>query len=70
MIYFLTFIFKQLQCHSIYWAIIDIRAVEWVVGQPLAYLYVTRDANYIVDDMARQALEARDTITLWDGQVP
>ena len=53
MIYFLTFIFKQLQCHSIYWAIIDIRAVEWVVGQPLAYLYVTRDANYIVDGMTR-----------------
>ena len=31
---------------------------------------MTRDANCIVDNMARRALEARATITFWDGQVP
>ena len=31
---------------------------------------MTRDANCIPDDMARRALEARATITFWDGQVP
>ena len=36
----------------------------------MAYCHVTRDANCIADDMARWALEARATITLWDGQVP
>ena len=36
----------------------------------MAYCHVTRDANCIVDDMARRALELRATITLWDGQVP
>ena len=36
----------------------------------MAYCHVTRDANCILDDMARQALEARATITFWDRQVP
>ena len=31
---------------------------------------MTRGANCITDDMARWALEAQATITLWDGQVP
>ena len=35
----------------------------------MAYCHVTRDTNCITDDMARQALEARATITFWDGQV-
>ena len=35
----------------------------------MAYHYMTRDANCIPDDMARCALEARATISLWDGQV-
>ena len=36
----------------------------------MAYCHVTRDANCIPDNMARRALEARATITFWDGQVP
>ena len=36
----------------------------------MAYCYMTRDAKCIVDNMARWALEARATITFWDGQVP
>ena len=36
----------------------------------MAYCYMTRDANCIVDDMARWALEAQAIITFWDGQVP
>ena len=36
----------------------------------MAYCHVTRDTNCITDDIARRALEARATITFWDGQVP
>ena len=36
----------------------------------VAYCHMTRDANCVTDDMARRALEARATITFWDGQVP
>ena len=36
----------------------------------MAYRHVTRDANCILDDMARRALEARETIIFWDGEVP
>ena len=53
-----------------YWALEDARAAEWVLGQPVAYCHITRDANCIADNMARQALEAQATITFWDGQVP
>ena len=70
MIAFLTCVFKWPQPHSIYWALENARAVEWVLGQPVAYHYTTRDTNCIVDNMARWALEARATITFWDGQVP
>ena len=70
MIYFLMHVFKQPQCHSIYWALEDARATEQALGQPVAYCYMTRDANCVADDMARRALEARATITFWDGQMP
>ena len=36
----------------------------------MAYCHMIRDANCVVDNMARWALEARATITFWDGQVP
>ena len=36
----------------------------------MAYCHVARDANCILDNMARRALEARMTIIFWDGQVP
>ena len=36
----------------------------------MAYYHVTRDANCVLDDMARRALEVRAIITFWDGQVP
>ena len=36
----------------------------------MAYRYVTRDANSVLDDIARRALEARETIIFWDGEVP
>ena len=36
----------------------------------MAYCHVTRDANCILDDMARRALEAHETIIFWDGEVP
>ena len=70
MIYFLMCIFKQLQHHSIYWALEDARATEQVLGQPMGYCHMTRDANCIADDMARRALEPRATITFWDRHVP
>ena len=41
-----------------------------MLGQPVAYCHITRDANCVTNDMARWALEARATITFWDGQVP
>ena len=70
MIHFLMHVFKWPQCHYIYWALEYARAAERVLGQPVAYCHVNRDANCVADDMARQALEARATITFWDGQVP
>ena len=70
MIHFLTHVFKQLQCYSMYWALEDARAVEQVIGKPMAYYHMTRDANCVAHDMARRALEARATTTLWDGHVP
>ena len=63
-------IFKQPQQHSIYWALEDARATEWPLGQLMAYHHITRDANCVGNNMARQALEARATITFWDWQVP
>ena len=70
LIIFIMHIFKWLQCYSIYWAIEDARAVEWVLRQPMEYYHVTRDTKCVIDDMARQTLEAQATITFWDGQVP
>ena len=70
MIHFLMCIFKQPQRHSIYWALEDIRVSEQALGQPVAYRYITIDANCVADDMAKRALETRATITFWDGQVP
>ena len=35
----------------------------------MAYHYVNRGTNCIMDDMARRTLEARATITFWDGQL-
>ena len=70
MIRFLTRVFKRPSHQSIYWAIEDARVKEWALGQPVAYCHVTRDANCVPDDMARQALEARETIIFWDGEVP
>ena len=63
-------IFKWLQNHSIYWPLEDARAAEWVLGHPVAYCHVTRDANHVMDDMARWALETQATITFWDREVP
>ena len=37
--------------------------MEWVLGQPVAYYHVARDANCIVDGMARWASEVQATIT-------
>ena len=70
MIHFLMRVFKQPSRQSIYWAIEDARVEERALGQPVAYWHVTRDANYVPDNMARRALEARETIILWDGEVP
>ena len=36
----------------------------------MSYRHVTRDANCVPDDMARWALEARETIIYWDGEAP
>ena len=36
----------------------------------MAYQHVTSDANCILDDMARRALEARETIIFQDREVP
>ena len=70
MIRFLTKVFKWPFHQSIYCAIEDARVEELALGQPVAYCHVTRDTNCIPDDMARWALEVRDTIIFWDGEVP
>ena len=70
MIHFLMRVFKWPQNHSIYWTLEDARSSELALGQHMVYCHITRDANYVVDDMARWALEVRATITLWDRQVP
>ena len=36
----------------------------------MAYLHFTRDANCILDNMARRALEVQETIIFWDGELP
>ena len=36
----------------------------------MAYHHLTRDTNCIMDDIARQTLEAQATITFWDEHVP
>ena len=36
----------------------------------MAYYHTTRDANCIVDNMARLALEVQPTITFWGGKAP
>ena len=41
-----------------------------MLRQPVAYHHVTRDANYIIDNIGRFVLEAWATVTFWDGQVP
>ena len=56
--------------HSIYWALEDAKATEQVLRQPMTYCHMTRDAICVADNMARWALEARATITFWDGKVP
>ena len=64
------YIFKWPQCYSINWAIENARATEQALGQTVAYYHITGDANCVMDDMTRWALEARATITFWDSQVP
>ena len=41
-----------------------------MLGLPVAYLQITRDAKYITNEIARWALEAWDIVTFWAGQVP
>ena len=69
MIHFLAHISKGLQHHSIYWAIEDARAAEWVLGQPLDYhhIHMNRDANCVMDNITRWALKTRATVTFCDG---
>ena len=59
MIHFFMHVFKWPQCHSIYWALEDERAVEQVLGQPVAYCHVTRDANCIIDNIVKWALDVK-----------
>lgn len=41
-----------------------------MLGTPVAYRHVTRDANVVADDMARRALEAKEDVVYWSGEVP
>ena len=50
-----------------FWVINDVKATEQALGQPIAYCYMTRDANCIVDNMARQALEVYYHLLGWAG---
>ena len=61
---------KWPQSHSIYWDIEDTRVAEYILGCPMAYCYMTRDANHIMGNMARWTLEAQATNTFWNVQVP
>ena len=36
----------------------------------MAYHHVTRDANWVANDIARRVLEVWTSITVWDRQVP
>ena len=70
MIRFATRVYKKPHRQTIYWAIEDVKRVETILRQPVAYRHVTRDANVVPDDMARRALEEKTDIIFWNGEVP
>ena len=63
-------IYKKPQRHTIYWAVEDVKRAERTLGGPVAYCHVTREANCIADDMARQALTTKSDVTYMQGDVP
>ena len=48
----------------------DVKRLETTIGKPVAYRHVTRDANIVADDMARRALDAKQDVVFWRGDVP
>ena len=70
LICFMLRIYKKPQRHTIYWAVEDVKCAERVLGGPVAYCHVTREANYIADDMACRALAAKGDVTYMQGDVP
>ena len=70
MIRFITRLYKRPQRHTIYWALEDVRRAEASMPHPAAYRHVTRSANAVADDMARRALEEKEDVIFWNGDVP
>ena len=70
MIRFATRVYKKPHRQTIYWAIEDLKRSESKLRQHVAYRHVTRDANKVPDDMARRALEEKQDLLFWDGEVP
>ena len=70
MIRFITRLYRKPSRHLIYWALEEVKRAEQLIGKPVAYRHVTRDANLVADDMARRALEGRCDVIFWGGDTP
>ena len=70
LIRFMLRIYKKPQRHTIYWAVEDVKHTKRVLGRPVAYHHVMREANCVADNMARHALAAKGDVTYMQGDVP
>ena len=70
LIRFMLRIYKKPQQHTIYWVVKDVKQAERSLGVPVVYRHVTREANCVADDMARQALTAKCDVTYMQGDIP
>ena len=70
LIRFIFRIYKKPQQHTIYWAVEDVKHAERVLGGPVAYCHVMREANCVADDMVHCVLVAKGDITYMQGDVP
>ena len=70
MIRFITRLYRKPSRHSINWALDEVKRAEQLIGKPIAYRHVIRDANLVANDMARRALEGRCDVIFWGGDTP
>lgn len=67
MIRFRTRLFNKSDCHSIYWALEQVKKMERQLGVSMAYRHITREANVIPDNMARLAILYKGTVMNYDA---